>query len=56
MWPFKKRIWKEISKVFLRSEYDVGPYMQMAKFKVWAVTYEDILSGRTKIEERWELI
>lgn len=53
MWPFKKKIWKETKREFLRKEYEFDCFNYCDVFDVFAVTYEDILSGKTKIKEVW---
>ncbi len=50
MWPFKKKIWKEIGREYLRTEPE-----SFYSWKVFAVTYQDIISGKTKIKEIYEL-
>lgn len=55
MWPFKKKIWKEVKREFLRKEYEFDRWNDCDIFNVFAVTYEDILSGETKIKEVWTL-
>jgi hypothetical protein len=55
MWPFsKKAIWIEIKREYLRQETD-GDEAGVTFFKVWAVTYMDLVSFDTKIEEKWTL-
>lgn len=40
---FKKRIWKEKSRLFLRTEYPLG-----LRSDYYLIKYEDLLSGETK--------
>ncbi len=64
MWPFTKKqepIWKLISKDFLRSQmipcYGAGGEgSDVDTFNIYALTYEDILTGKKKIEESHELV
>jgi len=54
MWPFKKKFWKEISREYLRTEYD-SFYSFDDYFEVYAITYQDINSDKRKIKEVWIL-
>jgi len=56
MWSFKKKIWKEIGREYLRTEYEINhlwPYE--IKFVVYGVTYQDLISGAKKVKEVWNI-
>lgn len=53
MWPFKQKIWRELSRVLIRQERDCSDFGGEL-FNVYAVTYIDLNSGKTKKEEKWE--
>lgn len=44
---FRRRIWKETSREFLRAEQTVFGYMS----SYYVVTYQDVLSGDIKVKE-----
>jgi hypothetical protein len=57
MWPFsKKTILREISREFLRRkmEYDTLS-CDVDTFSVWAVTYQDVKTGKIFQKEEWKL-
>lgn len=61
MWAFTSKpqpIWERIDKTFLRQKTDMPthPWDTMDVFNVYAVTYKDVLTGKTKIEESHELV
>lgn len=61
MWPFSSKqqpIWEQIDKKFLRQKTDVPLYAwdTMDIFNVYAITYKDVLTGKTRIEESHELV
>jgi hypothetical protein len=61
MWPFaKKPIWQLIKRTFLRSELSPsygpgGEGTDVDTFHIWACEYRDVLTGKTKIQEEYEL-
>ena len=54
MWPFKKKIWKEVDRKLLRQQRDCSNFGGEL-FNVYALYYIDINSGKTKVEEQWQL-
>jgi len=54
---FHRPVWKEVNMEFLRHEkqYDSALFCY-DEFDVYAVTYKDLKSDRTKIEERYILL
>lgn len=52
---FKRPVWKEVSREYLRREYDFDGYF-LDIFDVYAVTYKDLNSDKTKTEEKLTLV
>ena len=51
MWPFRpKPIWKEVKREIIRQVRDTSDGGGEL-FNVYAVHYQDLVSGKTKIEE-----
>lgn len=49
-------IWKETSRIYLRSELDTDdPGISCHRINWYAITYTDILTGNTKTEEKYTL-
>ena len=51
--PFRKRIWKETKREFLRDILEHNDSFDFSTYKAYAVYYEDVISGKTKIVEEW---